>query len=420
MARILKGATVDGLRGKVGSVIFAGVRGGTAAKRHIRGPDPKSDAQVSVRAAFTLVKDSWLSVAAGIRNSWVRFGDDLRGTGYNFFLSANIGQERTDDWRALTPINYKVAGVESVEMESGPEEGEATIRWEAGSANPAHQGWAFVREVETSAVIHKAWWVADVSAGMVVVDGLTVGKEYRFYISVYDSALGEGWKFSESLECLGEAEEGPAPTIWFEAYHETEDLSEYDGSEINGSGKIAVTSGRAKDGVWSVRAELGDPGPGDYARVWKYGLNIAVGNKIYTSGWWWFPSSFNLRNPLYLYKLEQAGSPYKGIKTILNGDEELFIYDDINGASYVQGSPISVPREEWVGIETKIYAHESEGILELWQGAARIIQVTGIDTMPSANYTKLLFGAYYNAGDQDYDIDLGFDVVCVQNQRKIV
>lgn len=420
MARILKSAKVDEIKGKVGNLVFAGVRGATAVKRHVQGPDRKSDSQMSVRSAFTIVKNSWLTLEAGVVDSWKRFAKGLSGTGYNFFLAANLAQERADDWRILTPLNYRVRSLVLVTMEPGPGEGEATISWVAGTAKPSDKVWAFVREVGTSEVLHEATWTADVSAGVVVVDGLTVGKKYRFYVAVYDAGQDEGDRFSASVECLGEV--GVPAEIYFEAHHEDGDFREYNATEVVGAlHAILVSTGWAKEGTYSVRVEFEDGEVGDKARARKFNaLDQGSGATIFGSAWWFFPTGFGGEAYWDLMKIRQAGSPYTGMMVRMNDSNQLYIRDDVNGASYHQDSPIVIPTNQQCGVELEIGVHDSAGYVRLWQDGIVIVSQAGIDTLPSANYEMLEIGVsaiYTDWPGPDY---FWFDEIYVQDQRKIV
>lgn len=419
MARIKPSAKIDQVRGKVGDLIFAGVRGASVVKRHIQGADRKSDSQLLVRSAFTLVKNSWLSLSAEIINSWTRFAGDLRGTGYNLFLAANLAQERTDDWRILTPLNYKVKPLGSVESEAGPAEGDVTISWEAGSANPAHQVWAFVREVGTAAVVHEAGWTADVSAGEVVVDGLTEGKEYRIYLSVYDATQAAGDRFSESRECLGEAE--GVPTVWFSDGFE-DGFNPWTGVQITGEeNDIAVSSIRAKVGTHSAMVLVNEAEVADKAYCYKgpFG-SVGAGNHLWASAWLWFSTGFNCEAGFNFIQMHENTGAYKGFIVQMLDNEVLKINDGINSASYDQESPIAVPTNRWVPLELHIWVDNSDGIVELWQDKVMVIQQTGIDTLPATNYARFAIGLLYLWGGIWSGPDTFYiDEVCIQNQQKI-
>lgn len=211
------------------------------------------------------------------------------------------------------------------------------------------------------------------------------------------------------------------PTVWFDAHFEGDDLSEFTGSEVNneGGGGITTSSAHPYAGTYGAVVNLIDAVAGDYARVYKSGLNIGVGNYIFVSTRWYFPSaSFNPTASLILGVLYEDSSPYGSFDLGINSDKQLYIYDSINAATYTQTVPISVPLDQHVGIELEVYAHESAGYIKLYQDGVMIIEQTGIDTMPATNYDVYKCGAHYVLGTMANDLIYYFDEVFVQDARK--
>lgn len=208
--------------------------------------------------------------------------------------------------------------------------------------------------------------------------------------------------------------------IWFADGLE-DGFNPWTATEVNnvGGGDISTSSGPAYAGTYAAIVNLIDPVLNDYARAYKLGLNIAVGSYIFSSAQWYFPSAtFNLTDWLYIMKLQESPSPYGGIIVAVNASKQLYIYDTVNSASYTQASPISLPLDQYVGIELEIYAHQSAGYIKLRQDGDVIIEQTGIDTQPTGNYDRIFCGAYMSA-DQVNDLIYYFDKVSVQDGQSL-
>lgn len=209
-------------------------------------------------------------------------------------------------------------------------------------------------------------------------------------------------------------------TVHFSDGFESNDFSAWTATEVTGAdNSLAISSTRAKAGTYSAKAHLENAILGDKTRCYKFGLNIGSGNHIWASAWWWFPTGFDAEAALYLMKLQQSGSPYAGVMVLMNSSEQLYVRNSVDEATFTQDSPIAVPLNKWVPIELHIYAHDSSGIIELWQDRARIIEVTGIDTIPSSNYDYCFYGIYYVTGTHNGPSDLWFDEVYIQDGQKI-
>ncbi|KPJ57896.1 MAG: hypothetical protein AMS15_09470 [Planctomycetes bacterium DG_23] len=208
--------------------------------------------------------------------------------------------------------------------------------------------------------------------------------------------------------------------IYGEYHFETGDFSEWDGTEASGTGNsIAVSSVRAKAGTYSAKVHIESSGK---ARCYDYNImDLGAGSNIWASGWFFFPTGFDVDSGIHwaiLYP-QQTGSPYQSIRVHINDAEELRVYNALNAAWHDQASPIAVPLNEWVGIELYIYAHDTNGQIELWQNGGRIIEVSGIDTMPSTNWSNLYAGCGYMGGTPSSTYEFWFDEIYLQDEQKI-
>jgi hypothetical protein len=208
--------------------------------------------------------------------------------------------------------------------------------------------------------------------------------------------------------------------VWGIYDHEEGDLSDWDGSETSGTGNsIAVSSTRAKAGTYSVKVHIATVGK---ARCYDSNvIDVGSGEELWLSGWFYFPAAFDVDSGVnwgILY-IQQSGSPYYNIRVDINDNEELFVHNRVNDTSYYQSSPISVPQDQWVGVELYVYVHDTNGIIQLWQDGVKIIDVTTIDTRAASNWRHCYAGCGWMSGTQTTDVDYWFDEVYVQDEQKI-
>jgi len=211
-------------------------------------------------------------------------------------------------------------------------------------------------------------------------------------------------------------------TVHFSDGFETGDFSAWTDTLVNGNdNSIATSSAQAKAGTYSAKVHLENAVAGDYALARKINFaSIGNGSHIWASAWWFFPTGFDAQTTIRLFFVQEDGSPWAAICVQLNSSEQLYINDLLNMDQYYQDSPISVPTNQWVGIELHIYVHNTQGYMELWQDGVKIIEKTGIDTLPTNNYAHIRFGAVYVYGDQDTGgTDFYFDEVYIQDEQKI-
>lgn len=202
-----------------------------------------------------------------------------------------------------------------------------------------------------------------------------------------------------------------------------DDFNPWTGIQVVGEDNDIIVSGaRAKVGANSALVHIEEAVVADKAKCYvEDDFSLGDGSDIWISAWLFFPTGFDCEQNFNLISLRSGSVDWKGFVVQMDSSEQLQIRDEINGAFRYQASPIAVPFNDWVGIEKRIYVHNSEGIVELWQDGNRIIEVTGIDTLPGANYADLDIGlTYLWGGSWTGPDDFWVDEVYVQDEQKIL
>ena len=157
--------------------------------------NPKSVLQLEIRDAMALTVASWQSLNATQEDYWIPPGAEKAISPYNAFVQQNVSQERTDDWRILTPANPDVEPVITFAAATGIS-GAIDLTWVEGDATPGDTIYFWFRERETSPVLATTPASALVSAELLTITGMEVATDFMIYGYVVDGVLTEA---SESV-----------------------------------------------------------------------------------------------------------------------------------------------------------------------------------------------------------------------------
>lgn len=211
-------------------------------------------------------------------------------------------------------------------------------------------------------------------------------------------------------------------TVHFSDGFESNDFSAWTSSStLGGDMSIATSSVRAFAGSYSAKVHIENAAAGDYARLLKEdAMDKGSGSHIWISGRFFFPTGFEAEAKLRLILIQEWGGFWKSVcVAAMNTNRELLIWDHFNDAEYTQDTPIQVPINQWVGIETHIYVHNTEGYYELWQDGVKIIEQTGIDTLSTNNWKRAWYGCCSVDASWTGPDEFWFDECYVQDEQKI-
>ncbi len=200
MATVIWSALLSDARGKIGDVVFSGWKGRAYVRRRVIPANPNSAAQQAIRTAMTLCVASWQSFSVNEKASWTDYAASRAISTFNSFTQSNIVQERTDDWRILTPANSSINSIETFTCSTGATDGNIECYWTLGDADvdASIQFRVRVREsgaVETpdgsplTASVLSATLSGLVSTSDYMVYGLTFGGSTEYGPSRYGNAV---------------------------------------------------------------------------------------------------------------------------------------------------------------------------------------------------------------------------------------
>ncbi len=102
MAKVHLTATIKGIAGRIGDLIFYEWDGDTFVRPHVRQRDPKTPLQLALRDAFSRGVHAWQALPEAEKARWNRRASKRRTTDYHAYLSAYM-RNRWDRAEAARP-----------------------------------------------------------------------------------------------------------------------------------------------------------------------------------------------------------------------------------------------------------------------------------------------------------------------------
>ncbi len=181
MATLIFSALLSDARGKIGDVVFSGWKGRAYVRRRVVPANPNSALQQAIRGAMTLCVASWQSFSVNEQNSWLSYASSRSISTFNGFIQSNVSQEKTDDWRILTPANADIDSIETFTVSAGATDGNVECYWTLGDAISTASIQFRVRVRESAAVATADGSPLTASVLSATLSGLTTTSDYMVY-----------------------------------------------------------------------------------------------------------------------------------------------------------------------------------------------------------------------------------------------
>lgn len=190
MSRVTLSALLSDARNKIGDVVFTKWKGRNVVRTRVVPANPNSTAQQQQRTAFTICVESWQSLISAIKSAWNTYGSSQQISGFNAFMSANVADERTDDWKELTPPSTTVGRPGTLTAATGTNSGEIDLSWTLGDAASGDQLVVAYRKTEESELTISEPSGSTMGDLSYTLSGLDSGTEYACYICANNATNG--------------------------------------------------------------------------------------------------------------------------------------------------------------------------------------------------------------------------------------
>ena len=200
MADVNLNPVFENFRRKIGDLVFYTRKGDTFVRRKGMTRNPKTEAQMAVRNAFSSLVVDWRQMNGVMHRSWEHFAKGKKYSGYNAFLASNVERRKGN----LPMELFKALGEERLidfSAEKGASEGEVTCRFTMPQGSAEKHVTFFSRKklsVNGDSRIIRTDGGAN-PASPVTISGLERGAEYEIHAVISDAQYASATKVSESL-----------------------------------------------------------------------------------------------------------------------------------------------------------------------------------------------------------------------------
>ena len=115
------------------------------------------------------------------------------------------------------------------------------------------------------------------------------------------------------------------------------------------------------------------------------------------------------------FAIGEVMAPYHGISLGMGVSGTAGSYSTIS-STYVSGSSLVVPRDVWTCLELHILVSDTVGVIEIYRNGALGASMAGLDTHPTAGFTRLGVGIDY-ADPAQGPLDTWLDEVALSRAR---
>ena len=183
MSRCTLGVLFSDARGKIGGAVLSKWRGINTIRSRVTPANPQSVGQVAQRLALAICTASWKSLNATFQGLWNTHASGKRYSGFNLFGKQNIAQERTDNYREVSPAEPDNPQIAAFTPATGIS-GQINVTWTAGTAADDDEVFIFSRKAETGALTMMD--AITVVTGTATITDLEAGEDYVVYGVVHD------------------------------------------------------------------------------------------------------------------------------------------------------------------------------------------------------------------------------------------
>ena len=187
MATIKMNPVFEGMTRKVGDLVFFKRNGETFVRRRGEINDPRSEAQLQVRAAFSELVEIWHVLGEPVKACWDIYARDKRCSGYNAFIGANAAAQREGRPLELIPGGQTLQGFTAEPRKEG------LVTCARGNAAQNSYATIFIQKVEddgSCARLERRDWGQGSELTLSITDP---GSYYIYAVitgSSYDEATG--------------------------------------------------------------------------------------------------------------------------------------------------------------------------------------------------------------------------------------
>lgn len=154
----LKGPSLStNASGSVGNTLtFSKWKGRNYLRKTVKGANPKSPAQISMRQMMTLLSQSWASILPVNKTTWENLATEASTSPYNQYLKTNLALWRNFQTPSvnLTRYTFILADALTAETATG---GVRHVTLSATVANVTTQNWGVLIFRSTSTPVIPAW-----------------------------------------------------------------------------------------------------------------------------------------------------------------------------------------------------------------------------------------------------------------------
>ncbi len=98
------------------TIVYSQWKGRSYVRRHAIPFNPKTPAQVNVRAAMTLLVAQWKTEIPAYQEEWNTYGKTLNISGFNAYVSRGMKEYVIQITTAVAPASVSVSGTPPVEV----------------------------------------------------------------------------------------------------------------------------------------------------------------------------------------------------------------------------------------------------------------------------------------------------------------
>jgi hypothetical protein len=182
------------ISGSSGDVTASSWKGVGYLRKRVVPKNPKTVAQVAVRAALTACTALYQGLPSLLKTFLNLLGTERMLSGFNVFTKANAAGERTNHYGVIVPSNTHVSNILGLTAAAGAAAGQIAVGWTAAGWTTSCTPVIMVRKTNGSAGFLTPWQVAtqsgspNMTAGTVTITGLTAGASYAVCLMAIDSS----------------------------------------------------------------------------------------------------------------------------------------------------------------------------------------------------------------------------------------